>query len=296
LTDLVPVRCCIRDVSFEKVPMTVTSTAILYHSGSGSTKLVATVIAEKLVKSGPVELVPISFEYDTGRIQSYQVLVFGFPTHHCNPSRSMREFFDMLPEADGSVPVHLFTTYGLYSANTLRIAARSLAEKGYITTGYMGLRGPGSDGALLLPEWIRPMFRYEKRAQEKIDEFVSGVRSSVGRGDPVLRMPRYAWYAPLNAPNSILGDRSYGRYKDRMRADADLCISCGRCVEKCIRGCWRMENDVPVFDAENCEFCLGCIHNCPAGAILFSEKSRNKPRLNGEFYNALKPTLFRGGE
>ena len=93
--------------------MTVTSTAVLYHSGSGSTKLVATVIAEKLAKSGPVDLVPISFDYDTDQVLSYRTLVFGFPTYHGNPSRSMREFFGMMPEADDPIPVHLFVTYGL---------------------------------------------------------------------------------------------------------------------------------------------------------------------------------------
>lgn len=161
--------------------MTVTSTVVFYHSGSGSTKLVATVIAEKLEKSGPVDLIPISFEYDTGLLKQYRTLVFGFPTYHGNPSRSMREFFDRLPAAGKSIPVHLFITYGLYPDHTLRVAARSLAKKGYMTTGYMGLRGPASDGALMLPEWIGLMFRYEKRAPEKIDGFVSGGEGVRGR-------------------------------------------------------------------------------------------------------------------
>lgn len=276
--------------------MTVTSTAVFYHSGSGSTKLVATVIAEKLEKSGSVDLVPISFEYDTDLLKQYRTLVFGFPTYHGNPSRSMREFFDRLPAAEKSTPVHLFITYGLYPDHTLRVAARTLAKKGYMTTGYMGLRGPASDGALMLPEWIGLMFRYERRAPEKIDEFVSGVRESASGGNAALRMPRYVWYTSLNAPHRLLGEINNDRCKNRMHVDERLCTSCGRCVRECIRGCWRMEDGTPEFDEKNCEFCLGCIHNCPAGAIMFSENARNKPRLNGEFYNALKPTLVCGGE
>ncbi|MBN1882887.1 MAG: EFR1 family ferrodoxin [Deltaproteobacteria bacterium] len=274
--------------------MTVPTIAVLYHSGSGSTKLVATVITEKLEQSGSVDLVPISFEYDTGRIPSYRTLVFGFPTYHGNPTRSMREFFDMLPVAEKPIPVHLFITYGLYPDHTFRVAARSLAKKGYITTGHMGLRGPASDGALMLPGWIGPMFRYEKRAPEKIDKFVSGVRESLNGGDATLRMPRYVWYTLLNAPHRLLGEKNNNRCKNRMRVNEGLCTSCGRCVEECIRGCWRMEEEAPVFDQENCEFCLRCIHNCPAGAISFSETSRDKPRLNKKFYSALKPTLYQG--
>jgi formate hydrogenlyase subunit 6/NADH:ubiquinone oxidoreductase subunit I len=57
-----------------------------------------------------------------------------------------------------------------------------------------------------------------------------------------------------------------------------------------------MDGDVPVFDRALCEFCLGCNHHCPSSAIFFSEKSREKPRLNEKFYNVLKPTLFQGGE
>jgi len=276
--------------------MTAAATAVLYHSGSGSTKLVATVIAEKLEESGPVDLASISFDYDIGRILSYRVLVFGFPTYHGNPSRSMREFFDMLPAADDPIPVHLFVTYGLYPDHALRVAARSLAKKGYITVGHMGVRGPASDGALMLPEWIGMMFRYEKRATEKIDEFVFGVRASADGGNVTPRMPGYVWYTSLNAPHRLLGEMNNDRCKKRMRVDERLCTSCGRCVRECIRDCWRMEDDVPLFDRENCEFCLGCIHNCPSGAITISEKSREKPRLNGEFYDALKPTLLHGGE
>jgi len=277
--------------------MTGMSTAVLYHSGSGSTKLVARVIAEKLAKSGHVDLVPISFEYDTGLLTQYRTLVFGFPTYHGNPSRSMREFFEMLPEADDPIPVHLFITYGLYPDHTLRVAARSLAKKRYITTGCMGLRGPASDGALMLPEGIGLMFRYEKGAPDKIDRFVSGVRASADDGgNPALRMPRYVWYTLLNAPHRLLGEMNNDRCRNRMRVDEGLCTYCGRCVRECIRGCWRMENEAPLFDAENCEFCLGCIHNCPAGAIMFSDKQRNKPRLNEKFYHALRPTLLRGGE
>jgi ferredoxin/flavodoxin len=275
--------------------MTAPSIAVLYHSGSGSTKLVATVIAERLAKSEPVDLIPISFEYDAGKILSYRTLVFGFPTYHGNPSRSMREFFERLPVADDPIPVHLFITYGLYPDHTLRVAARILAKKGYLTTGHMGIRGPASDGALMLPEWIGLMFRYERRAPEKIDEFVSGVRASADSGNAALLMPRYVWYTSLNAPHRLLGEMNNDRCRNRIRVDERLCISCGRCVTECIRGCWRMENERPVFDQENCEFCLRCIHNCPAGAISFSQRTRNKPRLNEKFYNALKPTLYQGG-
>ena len=46
------------------------------------------------------------------------------------------------------------------------------------------------------------------------------------------------------------------------------------------------------IDTDKCEFCLKCVHNCPVKAIIFSEKMKDKLRLDRKFYNKLKKDTF----
>ena len=60
--------------------------------------------------------------------------------------------------------------------------------------------------------------------------------------------------------------------RDKGFTVTDKCISCGICKEVCPVGNIEM-NGKPEFK-HNCEFCLGCINNCPKQAIqLASQKS-----------------------
>jgi len=65
--------------------------------------------------------------------------------------------------------------------------------------------------------------------------------------------------------------------RDKGFTVTDKCISCGICKEVCPVGNIEM-NGKPEFK-HNCEFCLGCINNCPQQAIqLTSQKSETRFR------------------
>jgi Fe-S-cluster-containing hydrogenase component 2 len=55
------------------------------------------------------------------------------------------------------------------------------------------------------------------------------------------------------------------------RIDAELCDSCGDCLERCYFGALSMEDAGAVIDAEACMGCGLCQVVCPAGAIALEE-------------------------
>ena len=60
------------------------------------------------------------------------------------------------------------------------------------------------------------------------------------------------------------------RYK--VEIDKDRCMACGRCVENCSYGVYRMEGDVIKINSRNCVACHRCTAFCPRDAIEIHEK------------------------
>src|SRR5512136_1939807 len=60
------------------------------------------------------------------------------------------------------------------------------------------------------------------------------------------------------------------RYK--VEIDPELCMQCGRCVENCSYGVYRMEGDKIRVNSRNCVACHRCTAFCPRDAISIHEK------------------------
>jgi NAD-dependent dihydropyrimidine dehydrogenase PreA subunit len=48
---------------------------------------------------------------------------------------------------------------------------------------------------------------------------------------------------------------------------ADICTSCGACVEACLAGAIGLDNSKAVIDEALCNLCEACISMCPVNAI-----------------------------
>jgi glutamate synthase domain-containing protein 2 len=60
------------------------------------------------------------------------------------------------------------------------------------------------------------------------------------------------------------------RYK--VTIDRERCMLCGRCVENCAYGAFRMEGDQIRIDSRQCVACHRCLAECPRDAISIQEK------------------------
>jgi ferredoxin len=66
---------------------------------------------------------------------------------------------------------------------------------------------------------------------------------------------------------AIFKGRSIGRASNyTLRIDADKCIGCGKCVERCPADCCSIVNGKSTTDLDLCERCGQCISTCASGA------------------------------
>jgi ferredoxin len=66
--------------------------------------------------------------------------------------------------------------------------------------------------------------------------------------------------------NSVAAANYYGE------VDADACVGCGVCVDRCQVRAVRLEDGLAVVDRERCIGCGLCVTGCPAGAARLQRK------------------------
>jgi ferredoxin len=266
---------------------------IVYHSASGSTKLISEILKNRLAPSFKVDVirVPINFNYKD--IINYDFLIFGFPTFYLKPTPSISDFVEKIPKLNSPIKAFVFTTLGLYAENCLRIFINQLLNKNIITGGSMEFRGPGTDTALLFPISLSsPFRRYEKRINQKINKTIMQIKDLISSEKVVLKIPKLKWYTPISKTLQFVYFDSFANNKFKLHILKERCTNCKLCINTCLRGCWNENNENPIFNPTNCEFCLGCVHHCPEKAIIFSKSMKDKPRLNKKFYIELKKLTF----
>lgn len=145
---------------------------ILYYSGVVNTKMVAEKIFDLLHGLHEVTLASIEKLTTDITIDNYDSLVIGFPTIHASPAQPILTFIEQIKQLKKSIPTFLFTTCGLYSANTLRIFAKQCEKKNIITILSKNYRCAATDGVLIAPT-MNIWSCHEKRLDKKVENDVS---------------------------------------------------------------------------------------------------------------------------
>jgi len=266
---------------------------IIHHSGSGSTRTISEVLRDRLSNNYKVDMVKICPGFDYRKLFNYDQVLLGYPTYYFKPSRSTSEFVENMPVFRNKVQLFLFTTYGLYSGNSIRTLIKMLQNKNTTIGGYLQIRGPASDGVLLLPSFFKLFFRYERKTKMKVEKIIGEIGGFLNNSGKISKMPLPRWYSPITGLFSKqIHGIDYSAYKKNLKVLEDRCTNCNACVDDCIRNCWTKGKDFPSINTNNCEFCLKCVHNCPTRAIIFTDKMKDSPRLNRVFYKKLKQKTF----
>ena len=266
---------------------------IVYHSGSGSTRTISEILRDRLSNNYKVDFVKICPDFDYKKLSYYDLVLLGYPTYYFKPSLSTSEFVDNMLVFRNKIQFHIFTTYGLYSGNSIRTLVSILLQKNAIVIAYTQIRGPASDGVLLLPSFLKLFFRYERKAKIKVNKIIGEIKGFLKNPGKIPKIPLPRWYSPITGLFSKqIHGIDYSAYKKNLKVLEDRCTNCTVCVGNCIRNCWTEGKDFPSISTNNCEFCLKCVHNCPTRAIIFADKMKDSPRLNKSFYKKLRQKTF----
>lgn len=248
----------------------------LYHSGVGNTRKISEKIVNQLQGKFEVSLYSIERLPSDIDINSFSAVIIGFPTIHTHPSKRIMVFLESIEKLTCPKPTYIFTTCGLYSANTLRIFAKLCITKNLIPVIHRVFNHcPATDGVLLAP-YIKAFFTFDKNLNAKIDSDCLNFISKVNNGDCKLNMPRFKIYSILNYPNKLAGHL----ITFPIHLHKNKCVKCSKCVENCPAKALDLDvNKYPLFISKKCEKCYRCIHHCPSKALSLSSKKTPKYTL-----------------
>lgn len=240
---------------------------ILYYSGVGNTKMVATKIFASLQNKHEVSIICIEKLSEPIAIANYDALVIGFPTIHASPAQPILDFIEQVERVQNAIPTYLFTTCGLYSANALRIFAKKCRSINIIPIMSKSYRCAATDGSLIAP-FMDYWFRHEKGLDKKVlgdvCEFTRLLEKPI-----VTNIPRLKLYSILNYPNKIMGQR----FSPQIYIHKESCTTCGKCILNCpVQSIKKGNKGYPVIENSSCIHCYRCIHHCPHKVLSLSKK------------------------
>ncbi len=260
---------------------------IIYSSGAGSTKTVAD-IYYKLLNEYQTDILSVSLSFDYSILNRYDLLILAFSCYHNDLNPLMDEFIRKMPKQAQIKKAFAFITYGLYAGNTLRILIKKCIEKNIYVADYADYRAPGTDASLVLPAF-KLIYQYEKNIAINIIEDIKKVKRILSTDHLVYKLPQFKLYSILNYPHEILC-KKYAKPQIKLREN--VCIKCNLCIDNCPRGCWTIGEPYPIFSKVECDTCYKCIHQCPMEALIFSNKTIKKKRMNPQFYKIWKDKIL----
>lgn len=247
---------------------------VLYYSGVGNTKRVAEIITSNISAQYNLDIYSIEKLPDNFCIKKYKAIIIGFPTIHSSPAKPILEFLNNITKLENAVPTYVFTTCGLYSANSLRIFGQRSVVKNMAPIINRSYRCPATDGMLLVP-FLKCLFVDEKNLHQRVKkdsfEFMKLIKMPLR-----INIPRTKVYSILNYPNKILGQR----FPFKIYLHKEKCVRCGKCISNCPVQAYKIDNNgFPIIDKSKCISCYRCIHHCTERALSLSKKKAPKKTL-----------------
>ena len=117
---------------------------LLYYSGAGNTKFIASIVANKLIKNGHiVESIRVTEKSISTLDDDFDILYLGFPVYFRDAPELIYNIFDKINGKNRSIMIFVIT--GLYSGNAFKNIQSVSIEKGFIPVGALQLIMPGTD-------------------------------------------------------------------------------------------------------------------------------------------------------
>lgn len=243
---------------------------VFYFSGTGNSQFAAKQIAAELND----ELIFINESLKKGEkmtFHSEHPLVFIAPNYAWRLPEVVEQWIRQT-KFEGNQNAYFILTCGSHTgANAAFYAKKLCVETGFTWRGLAAVQMPKNNLAL-----YGAFGSGECRAIiERAKPVFSALAGQIAQDDAFHEAPVSLAGRFLSGPFHVLYYRFY--IKDKGFKVSDVCISCGKCAQRCPLNNIDMVNGKPIWKG-NCTHCMACICGCPTEAIEYKSISKGKRR------------------
>lgn len=239
---------------------------IFYFSGTGNSKGIAEMLAERTGDTAADIMVSDPSEYTFGEDEK---VGFVFPVYAYAAPAAMLAFAQKVHA--GEAYTYAIPTYSNAAGCTLE----HFSETACRLSGGFGIKMPDNMAVFdKIVEDRESAVQKLKEAAVRFEEIVQKVSNSE-KGFDILYGPD-AETLTWEKGTSYLKESKFTT--EPYHVTADRCINCGLCERVCPAHVIKMENGFPVWQNKYCFMCMACFNRCPTEAIEYGQYSEGKYR------------------
>ena len=241
---------------------------VFYFSGTGNSQFVALRLAELLAEDEVVSINRYLKSGEKAAIRTDRPLVFVAPTYSWRLPRVVERWI-METGFEGSRDAYFVLTCGGGCGNAAVYAEKLCAKKGM---RFCGL------APVIMPENYLALFPTPGEAEcrtiiENAGPSIAVLAEKIRSGEPFDRSP-VSWGGKLES--GPVNPLFYSLFvHDKGFRVSERCVSCKKCALRCPMNNIDLIEGKPVWKG-NCTHCMACIGGCPAKAIEYKSKSKER--------------------
>ena len=240
---------------------------ILWYSQTGHTARYGKLIAKCWEKKGIIVTAGNMKQVDLSKLAGYDLIAIGTPVHYLDVPQNIQDWLTGMPPISG-IGVVAYTSFGGNGDGQHNAAVsilEALTNRGGIPLG-MGTFGNMS---AYPPTWSMGNEARTLKFRDKPDQttyarvraLADDVLGNYGSGQGIEVQSETSFTGLFKGGISRgVAKVTIGRHE----IDAQLCIQCETCVNRCPVG--AIDLAIPRVDTGRCILCFGCLNNCPTGA------------------------------
>lgn len=241
---------------------------ILYFSGTGNSKYIATRIADGL--NDKIESINDYLRNGTFFCDNtVEQIIFVLPTYAWRIPKVVENWIKS-SDFNENTKAYFVMNCGGEIANSPKYIEPLCTQKRLIYMGCAEIRMPENYLAMFSTPTKEQGKKIIARAEPIIDNVIESIK--IGKG---LTSKKPSLMGKLMS--SIINPLFNASINDKGFVVSDACINCGMCANICPLNNIEIKDNKPKWNG-NCTHCMGCITICPKEAIEYGKKSVGRPK------------------